>query len=206
MSFADQTLDQFLDNLASSAPTPGGGTASAVAGAMGVSLLMMVAGLPKSRTNSDDERRRLDLGRATLSELRAALTAAADDDAAAFDAVMAAYRQPKATDDEKAARKVAIAAAMRGATEAPRTTLDLCARALAIGIDVAQCGNPSASSDIRVAAQLLMAGAEGAAANVRINLDGMSDTAYRDEVATATERALTDVHASGAAVARALAG
>jgi formiminotetrahydrofolate cyclodeaminase len=131
MSFSARTLTQFFDDLASSAPTPGGGTASAVAGAMGASLLMMVAGLPKSRTNADVERTTLDACRATLGELRAALARAADDDAAAFDAVMAAYRLPKATDEDKAARKAAIARAMRGATEAPRTTLGLSVQALA---------------------------------------------------------------------------
>ena len=206
MSFAARTLTQIFDDLASSAPTPGGGTASAVAGGMGVSLLMMVAGLPKTRTNTDEERSALDRCRTTLGDLRRSLTAAADDDAAAFDAVMAAFRQPKTTDEEKARRKAAIAAAMRGATEAPRSTLDLCMRALAIGIVVAEHGNPSAFSDVRVAAQLLQAAAQGAAANIRINLDGMTDLEYRDAMASATDRALTDVTAAVASIEHALNG
>jgi len=204
MSFSARTLTQFFDDLASSAPTPGGGTASAVAGAMGASLLMMVAGLPKSRTNADVERTTLDACRATLTELRAALARAADDDAAAFDAVMAAYRLPKATDEDKAARKAAIARAMRGATEAPRTTLGLCVQALACGVTVAQHGNPSASSDVRVAAQLLKAAAAGAAANIRINLDGMTDTGYRDATAVAMAEALREADASVEAIGHAL--
>ncbi len=206
MSFAARTLTQFFGDLSSSAPTPGGGTASAVAGAMGVSLLMMVAGLPKTRTNTDEERIALDRCRTTLGDLRRSLTAAADDDATAFDAVMAAFRQPKATDEEKAGRKAAIAAAMRGATDAPRTTLDLCLRALAVGVVVAEHGNPSASSDVRVAAQLLHAAAQGAAANIRINLDGMTDLEYRDAVASATDRALADVAAAVASIEHALNG
>lgn len=196
MSFSARTLTQFFDDLASSAPTPGGGTASAMAGAMGASLLMMVAGLPKSRTNADVERTTLDACRATLGELRAALTRAADDDATAFDAVMAAYRLPKATDEEKAVRKAAIARAMRGATEAPLTTLGLSVQALACGVTVAQHGNPSASSDVRVAALLLKAAAEGAAANIRINLDGMTDTDYRDATAATMAQALREADAS----------
>ena len=204
MSFSVRTLTQFFDDLASSAPTPGGGTASAVAGAMGASLLMMVAGLPKSRMNADVERTTLDACRATLGELRAALARAADDDAAAFDAVMAAYRLPKATDEEKAARKAAIARAMRGATEAPRTTLGLSVQALACGVTVAQHGNPSASSDVRVAAQLLKAAAEGAAANIRINLDGMTDTEYRDATAATMAQALREANASVEAIGHAL--
>ncbi|MBM3782561.1 MAG: cyclodeaminase/cyclohydrolase family protein [Acidobacteria bacterium] len=206
MAFAARTLTQFFDDLASSAPTPGGGTASAMAGAMGASLLMMVAGLPKTRTNIDEERSALDRCRTTLGDLRRSLTSAADDDAAAFDAVMAAFRQPKTTDEEQARRKAAIAAAMRGATEAPRSTLDLCLRALAIGIVVAEHGNPSASSDVRVAAQLLQAAAQGAAANIRINLDGMTDLEYRDAVASATDRALADVTAAVASIEHALNG
>ena len=204
MTFSARTLTQFFDDLASSAPTPGGGTASAVAGAMGASLLMMVAGLPKSRTNADDERRHLGDAHTTLTELRAAMARAADDDAAAFDAVMAAYRLPKATDEEKAARKAAIARAMRGATEAPRTTLGLCVQALACGVTVAQHGNPSASSDVRVAAQLLKAAAAGAAANIRINLDGMTDTGYRDATAVAMAEALREADASVEAIGHAL--
>ena len=196
MTFSARTLTQFFDDLASSAPTPGGGTASAMAGAMGASLLMMVAGLPKSRTNADVERTTLDACRATLGELRAALTRAADDDATAFDAVMAAYRLPKATDEEKAVRKAAIARAMRGATEAPLTTLGLSVQALACGVTVAQHGNPSASSDVRVAALLLKAAAEGAAANIRINLDGMTDTDYRDATAATMAQALREADAS----------
>ncbi len=204
MTFSARTLTQFFDDLASSAPTPGGGTASAVAGAMGASLLMMVAGLPKSRTNADDERRHLGDAHTTLTELRAALARAADDDAAAFDAVMAAYRLPKATDEEKAARKAAIARAMRGATEAPRTTLGLCVQARACGVTVAQHGNPSASSDVRVAAQLLKAAAAGAAANIRINLDGMTDPGYRDATAVAMAEALREADASVEAIGHAL--
>jgi formiminotetrahydrofolate cyclodeaminase len=171
---------------------------------MGASLLMMVAGLPKSRTNADEERRHLGEAHTTLTELRAALARAADDDAAAFDAVMAAYRLPKATDEDKAARKAAIARAMRGATEAPRTTLGLSVQALACGVTVAQHGNPSASSDVRVAAQLLKAAAEGAAANIRINLDGMTDTGYRDATAAAMAKALREADASVEAIGHAL--
>jgi methenyltetrahydrofolate cyclohydrolase len=186
-SFSSVSLRQFLDALARAEPTPGGGTAAAIAGAMGTALLAMVAGLPKTRTNSDEARAALDGVRRELPPLRAALEACADRDAEAFDAVMAAYRLPKGTDEDKAMRKTAIARAMQGATEVPLQTLRLACRGLALGEEVARHGNVSAASDVGVAASLLYAASEGAAANVRINLGAWSDENFRTAAAAETE-------------------
>ena len=186
-SFSTLSLNQFLDALASAEPTPGGGTASAVAGAMGTALLVMVAGLPKTRTNTDEARAALDEVRAELVPLRASLEVCADRDAEAFDAVMAAYRLPKATDEDKASRKAAIARAMQGATEVPLQTLRLTCRALALAQTVAQHGIVSAASDVGVAASLLNAACEGAAANVRINLGAWSDERFKAETSAETD-------------------
>ena len=103
MKFADMTVAQLQSALASANPTPGGGTAAAIAGAMSVSLLVMVTGLAKSKTNSDEEKAALAKARAALEPLVARLNELADADTASFDAVMAAYRLPKATDDDKSA-------------------------------------------------------------------------------------------------------
>lgn len=181
MSFSSLSLHDFVQALASPQPTPGGGTAAAAAGAMGVGLLMMVAGLPRTRGNTDEERATLGAVRERLIPLADALEHCADRDAEAFDAVMAAYRLPKASDEEKSARRAAIGAAMRGATEAPIETLRLTVEALESVETVATIGNASATSDVAVGAALLMAAASGAAANVRINLDGLADDAYRAE-------------------------
>ena len=186
-SFSSLSLTQFLDALASAEPTPGGGTASAVAGAMGTALLVMVAGLPKTRTNSDEARAALDGVRAELMPLRASLEVCADQDAEAFNGVMEAYRLPKATDEGKASRKAAIARAMQGATEVPLQTLRLACRALALGETVAQHGNVSAASDVGVAASLLYAASEGAAANVRTNLGAWSDETFRTNTGAETD-------------------
>src|SRR5262245_18669970 len=110
------TVAQLLAALASPDPTPGGGTAAAIAGAMGASLLVMVTGLAKSKTNSDAEKAALADARAALEPMIARFTALADADTGAFNAVMAAYRLPKASDEEKAARTRAIQDALRGAT------------------------------------------------------------------------------------------
>lgn len=188
------TVAQLLAALASPNPTPGGGTAAAIAGAMGTSLLMMVAGLAKSRNNLDDEKAALAGARAALEPMASRLMELADADTQAFNEVMAAYRLPKATDQDKAARTQAIQAALRGATEIPLETLRACAEALTHSRAVAEYGNQSAESDVGVAIGLLKAAAEGAAANVLINLTGLKDAAFTG----ATEAELTRLRAAAA--------
>ncbi len=198
--FADMTVAQLLAALASSDPTPGGGTAAAVAGAMGTSLLVMVTGLAKSRTNADEEKAALATARTALEPIGAALTRLADTDTEAFNAVMAAFKLPKATDDEKAARSAAIQSATRGATLVPLDTLRACVEALSHGRAVAEHGNRSAASDAGVAVGLLKAAADGAAANVRINLGSLKDAAFVAATETETSR-LSETAASHAAAA-----
>ena len=173
------TMGQLLDALASSEPTPGGGTAAAIAGAMGASLLVMVTGLAKSRNNTDEEKAALGKARAVLQPLSTDLARLADADSASFNAVMAAYRLPKATDEEKAARSRAIQDALRGATIVPLDTLRACADALAQAQAVAQHGNRAAASDAGVAVALLRAAAAGAHANVRANLESIKDEEFK---------------------------
>jgi methenyltetrahydrofolate cyclohydrolase len=189
--FSDMTVAQFLAALSSPNPTPGGGTAAALAGAMGTSLLVMVAGLAKSKNNTDEEKAALATARAALEPITARLTQLADADTDAFNAVMAAYRLPKATDDEKTARSAAIQQALRGATEVPLHTLRACADALRHSRTVADVGNPSAESDVGVAIGLLNAAAAGAAANVRINLGGLKDEQFKAAAEADTARLLS---------------
>ena len=185
------TVSQLLAALASPDPTPGGGTAAAIAGAMGASLLVMVAGLPKSKNNTDDEKAALSTARLALEPIVAALTDLADRDTTAFDGVMAAYRLPKASDDEKAARTRQIQAALRGATEVPLETLRACVAAIDQGRVVQEFGNRSAESDAGVAMGLLQAAADGAAANVRINLGGLKDEGFKASAEAETDRLLS---------------
>lgn len=202
MKFAEMTVAQFLDALASPDPTPGGGTASAVAGAMGTSLLVMVTGLAKSNTNTDDEKASLTAARLALQPMVTALNALADADAASFDLVMTAYRLPKATDEEKAARSAAIQSALQGATTVPLQTLRACAGAMAQAETVAACGNRSAVSDVGVAIGLLEAAAAGAEANVRINLGSVRDAQFTSAAGDETTTLIAAI-ARQAAAARA---
>jgi formiminotetrahydrofolate cyclodeaminase len=201
--FADLKVLEFVDALASTHPTPGGGTASAVAGAMGTALVMMVAGLQKTRGNSDEERAMLGEIRTALGSVRDRLLTLADTDTDAYNQILAAYRLPKGTPDEKSARQEAIQQGTRAATEAPLEILRTVVEVLARTKPVAQFGNPSAASDVRVALELLEAAAAGASANVEINLTSLQDEAYRKETASQMlelSNALTE-HAAAARAA-----
>jgi len=184
--FSNLTVTDLLNAFSSPDPTPGGGSASALAGAFGASLLAMVAGLPKTRTNSPEERSTLDSARRGLLELRTQLVELIDRDAVAYDQVVAAYKLPKGTDSEKAARKAAIAAALRTATDVPLLTMRACSEVLGLGKLVAEHGNLSAASDIGVGLHLTMAGLSGARLNVDTNLSSAGDQDYasstRDEL------------------------
>ena len=173
-----RSVTDLLDAFSAPDPTPGGGSAAALSGALGASLLAMVAGLPKTRTNSPEERSTLDAARRRLLALRTQLTDLVDRDAAAYDLVVAAYKQPKTTDSEKIARKAAIAAALRAATDVPLETMRVCAEVLGLGKTVAEHGNLAAASDIGVGLHLAMTGLSGARLNVETNLSTSSDDSY----------------------------
>jgi methenyltetrahydrofolate cyclohydrolase len=181
---ADQTVRGLLDAFSASTPTPGGGSASALSGALGASLFAMVAGFQKTRHSTPEDRTALDGARTRLLDLRHQLIDLIDRDAAAYDLVVAAYKRPKGTEDEKAARKAAILDATRIATEVPLETMQACAGALDAGRTVADLGNPSAASDIAVATQTLANGFNGALLNVATNLEGLSDQPFVDRVST----------------------
>ena len=127
---SDRPLRDLLAAFASSDPTPGGGSASAVASAIGASLLTMVASLPKTRSNSDEDRAALAAARQALTGIQQQLTEAIDSDSLAYDAVVAAYKLPKASEPEQAARKAAIQRALRSATDVPLGVVRLSVLAL----------------------------------------------------------------------------
>ncbi len=192
MSLTTLSVNQLLDAFASSDPTPGGGSAAALSGAVAASLLAMVAAMPKTKTGADEERKTLDTAAAELQRLRKRLTELIDEDTKAYDMVTSAYRQPKGTDEEKAVRRAAVQEAMRAATEAPLETMRACDAVIREGACVVQNGNPSASSDISVGLEMAMAGLRGAERNVAINLGSLTDEAYKLEAESeASERLLS---------------
>jgi len=198
----DTSLSQLLEAFASSDPTPGGGSASALAGAVGASLLLMVASLPKTRHGSQEDRSALSEARDTLSPAARELASLIDRDTEAYNRVVAAYRLPKSSDAEKAARREAIQRVMRGAIDTPLAMLRAAHSAARAAVTVARHGNPSASSDVIVATAMLDAAAAGAYANVAINLGGFEDDA-EGEALGREARTLRDAIGAEAATARA---
>jgi methenyltetrahydrofolate cyclohydrolase len=181
---ANKSLTDVLDAFSSSDPTPGGGSAAALCGALGASLLAMVAGLPKTKTNTPEERISLDAARAKILALRSRLVDLIDRDAASYDAVVAAYRLPKSTDAEKSARTAAIQAALKLATEVPIETLLVCGDVMDEALPVAAASNPSARSDIAVGMQTLTTAIQGALLNVEANIGAISDQAFVADVSS----------------------
>ncbi|MGE5243835.1 MAG: cyclodeaminase/cyclohydrolase family protein [Betaproteobacteria bacterium] len=195
----DKNLRDFLAAISSPAPTPGGGSAAAFASAMGASLLLMVAGLPKTRNGSEDDRRALDACMPALTGVRQRLAEAVDADTSAYEAVVTAYRQPRTTEAEQTARAAAIQREMRGATDVPLGVMRLSASALAQAPVVAAHGNKSAASDVGVAVALLGAGLRGAGMNVEINLEHVTDARYVDAVRAEARRLSADAAQNAAA-------
>jgi len=184
-SFSDGTLAQFLEELGSSAPVPGGGSAAAIAGAMGAALCLMTGRLSlsgKSRNNTPEEKAELERQAARLGELVGSLSRAADEDAASFDEVMKAMRLPRESDEQKRTRSAAIQAAYRVAARLPLHTAWLSAEALSISKVIVSLINPNALSDVGTGAALLAAAMDGASLNVRINLSSIKDPAFVDEL------------------------
>ncbi len=190
-----QTMEGFLEDLASSRPTPGGGSAAALSGAMGAALAGMVGGLTAGKKGYeavDAGMRRLV---ADAARLRASLAALMAADSAAFDAVSAAMKLPKATPEEKAARQTALQAALVAASEVPLETMRACLEVLRLAALAAEQGNVHAVSDAAVAALSARAGLAGAAFNVAINAASLKDAAtasrLREESGRLSAEALT---------------
>jgi len=176
--YSHLSLAQLLDAFASNQPVPGGGSAAALAGAVGASLLIMVAGLPKTRHGTDEERSALTATAARLRPLRDELASLIDRDSEAYTSVINAYRLPRSTHAEQAARRDAIDEAMRAATEAPLATIRACERAMREAEVIVSSGAASASSDVAVGIELLKTAARGAGMNVDTNLAAVKDAEY----------------------------
>ncbi len=176
------TLAELLDAFAANQPVPGGGSASALAGAVGTSLFIMVAGLPKTRHGTDEERNALTDAAVRLRPLRDELASLIDRDSQAYESVISAYRLPRSTDAEQASRRVAIDEAMRSATETPLATMRACERVMREAETIAASGAASAASDVAVGIELLKTAARGAGLNVDTNLAAIKDTDYVSRV------------------------
>ncbi|HET6375431.1 MAG TPA: cyclodeaminase/cyclohydrolase family protein [Methylocella sp.] len=178
---ANSSIQTFLDDLASERPTPGGGGAAAVSGAIGAALVSMVANLTIGKKNYEAVSEELKEINAKAEALRAALTRAIDEDVAAFNAVMGAYGLPRGTDEEKAKRAAAIQAALKEATLAPLRAVKACFEVILLSAAVAEKGNLNVISDAGVAVLSANAGLRSAALNVFINAKAIKDREFAEK-------------------------
>jgi methenyltetrahydrofolate cyclohydrolase len=177
----DKTIAAFLDDLASERPTPGGGGAAAVCGAIGAALVSMVANLTIGKKNYEAVSEELKAVNEKAERLRAELTGAIEEDVTAFNSVMGAYGLPRATEEEKAKRTAAIQAALKDATLAPLRAVKACFEVMRLSAAVAEKGNLNVISDAGVAVLAANAGLRSAALNVFINAKAIKDRDFAEK-------------------------
>ena len=181
MKLAELTTAGFADLLASDAPAPGGGSAAALEGALGAALTAMVCSLTVGKKKYADYE---ELAQSVLEKsngLKARFVDVMDRDTEAFNVVSAAFRMPKATEEEKAARSAAIQEGLKGCTKTPFEMMELAVEALELTASVLGKSNDSAASDLGVSALSLRAAIQGAWLNVLINIGSLKDTALAED-------------------------
>jgi methenyltetrahydrofolate cyclohydrolase len=197
-SLAELSLAQFSERLASAEPVPGGGAASAVAAALGASLISMVAGLSTGKPKYAVYKKTLVRCLALGQDLATEFLRLADRDAEAYAAYAAALKLPRETETQQEDRKAAIRAAARVAADAPWECVKACTQLVVLAEALAGRSNVNAASDVLVAALLGEAAARGAAENVRINLPATGDDIYADAMNQQLDSALHDIAAIAA--------
>ncbi len=174
----NQPVTTFLDELASSAATPGGGSAAAVMGAMGAALVSMVCNLTIGKKAYVEVEGDMKAILADAEALRVRIAGMVAEDVQAFDQLMAAYGLPKESDEDKAARSAAIQAGLKAATDAPLACARACAQAIDLALRVAEKGNRGVISDAGVGALAAQAALRSAALNVFINVPMIKDAEF----------------------------
>ncbi len=192
----EKSLQQFLDELASAAPVPGGGSVAALSGALGASLLAMVCRLTIGKKGYEAVQSEMQTLLERAESLNQSLRDAMQSDIDAYARVMQAYGLPKTTESEQALRRESIQSALKHASEVPLRVAEMCSQVLDLAELVAAKGNKNAASDGGVGAVMAEAGLRSAALNVSINLAGIKDVVFvakhrtriSDLIASAVER------------------
>lgn len=178
MKLVDLTVKDFVEVLGSDAPAPGGGSAAALAASMGISLTKMVCELTIGKKKYAEHEDEMKLVYDEAKALQNHLLEAIDKDTEAFNVVSAVFDMPKETDDDKAARRVAMQSALEGAAESPFHMMKLMVNALEVTKRAVGKSNTNAASDLGVAALNLKAGLQGAWLNVLINLSSIKNEEF----------------------------
>ena len=182
MKLTDTPINAALAAFRSSSPTPGGGSAAALAGSLGASLLTMVASMPRHRAASEEDVDRLQAAAGRCTQVSERLMSLIDEDSAAYEQVVAAYKLPKTSEAAKTERSARIQQGLTAAIDVPLEVMQRCADAIEMAAVVARFGNANASSDVGVALELLTAAWRGARLNIDINLGSIKDPAYAERV------------------------
>ena len=172
----------FIEQLAAPTPTPGGGSAGAYAGAMGAALVAMVAGVTMGKKKYADVEAEMQAIRVVAENLRAELTQAVDDDAASFEVLMAKFKMPKESDEQKSARDAAITQATLNAAHIPLHVSEHAVKVMELALKCAKHGLQSAISDAASGFAMARASLTAAAYNVRINLNSLADKSLGDRM------------------------
>jgi methenyltetrahydrofolate cyclohydrolase len=188
---AQVNMETFLKVLDPEDTTTGGGSASAIAGAMAAALLAMVSHLSASTKDGEDQQAFFDRIHTQAGELSRQLIQGSREDALSFQAVRSAYHLPKQGQDEKARRQKAIQTAWQGAARVPMENGERCCQVYELGAELSGRVNPKVSSDYRCALLLARAGLLGCLENVHINLPEIKDTNLAEQMATRA-KSLTD--------------
>ncbi len=177
----DQKLDDFLEDLASSKPAPGGGSAAAVAGALGAALSSMVANLTLGKKKYKEVEDEFEDILERAEKLRGDFLKAIAEDIEVYNEVMAAYGLPKETEEEKEKRRQTLQSALKGATEPPFKMAELAVEVLGLSKECAESGNEHAVTDAGASAILAEATVQTSLLNVDINLSSISDSSFVEE-------------------------
>jgi glutamate formiminotransferase/formiminotetrahydrofolate cyclodeaminase len=179
---ASNRTTTFLDELAAPTPTPGGGSAAAYAGAMGAALVGMVAGLTIGKKKYAEVEAEMQAIRVMAEKLRAELTQGVEDDAGSFEVLMATFKLPKDTDEQKEARSSAIIKATLNAARIPLNVSDDAVKVMDLALKCAKDGNLNAISDSLSGFGMARAALLAAGYNVRININSLEDKSAGDKM------------------------
>ena len=196
-----QSFEELVASMAAKTPTPGGGAAAAMAGCMGTSLFLMTVRFSQGKKANVDREGDLAAAESALSDHLEQLRPMAERDCAAFDLVSAAFRMPKESDEQKVARSAAIQESMVGAMLVPEETQKMILGVFVTMEAVRDCVGASIASDLASGAALLLAGAEGAYLNVRINAAELKDRALADATMARATAARDEIRSRQAAIA-----
>ncbi len=181
------SVKDFANETASDSPAPGGGSVAAAVGAFGVALGTMVANLSASKRGWEERTAEFSPWAEKGQQLKDKMLALVDEDTRAFNTIMAAFGLPKDTTEQKEARKAAIQAASKYATEVPFRTLQTAVEAIPLMGEMVAKGNPNSLSDAGVGAACLMTAMQGAWMNVLINAQGLDDKEWAKDITTKAE-------------------